>query len=271
MKVAGGEKVAAHIAGASRRMSRSEAKNLSAPETDSVVPIARPLTAPSARIAEVEVAPSKPTVGETSAGGDDRSPVGQPDQTALHQPHKSHRQLLRTGGSWGFSLLVHLGIMIFLAFLFLPELPALVLPNLEAKVDDIQEEELEPIVEFEPEEVELEQEMTFEQQPETALVENEVNFVPAQDLEAMAAPEVEVLDLGSELAPLLTSVDSLGTGGSGFTGRGHMARIAMVRKGGGTPASEEAVASALRWLAAHQNPDGSWSFDHARSRCQGSV
>jgi len=40
------------------------------------------------------------------------------------------------------------------------------------------------------------------------------------------------------------------------------ARIACVKKHGGTAASEAAVAAALKWLAAAQLPDGSWNFDH---------
>src|SRR5688500_10946377 len=39
-------------------------------------------------------------------------------------------------------------------------------------------------------------------------------------------------------------------------------RAKLVEKYGGNDASEEAVASGVRWLALHQRPDGSWSFDH---------
>jgi hypothetical protein len=49
-------------------------------------------------------------------------------------------------------------------------------------------------------------------------------------------------------------------------------RAAMVRKGGGTPESEYAVEQALRWLAEHQNYDGSWTFEHQKSpKCHGSC
>jgi hypothetical protein len=41
-----------------------------------------------------------------------------------------------------------------------------------------------------------------------------------------------------------------------------------VRYGGGSPQSEEAVQRALNWLAAHQRPDGSWSFNHVGEACQ---
>jgi hypothetical protein len=36
-----------------------------------------------------------------------------------------------------------------------------------------------------------------------------------------------------------------------------------------TEVNEKAVAAALKWLAEHQLPDGSWSFDHRGGACQG--
>lgn len=39
-------------------------------------------------------------------------------------------------------------------------------------------------------------------------------------------------------------------------------RAKLVKTYGGNDASEEAVAAGVRWLALHQKPDGSWSFDH---------
>lgn len=38
---------------------------------------------------------------------------------------------------------------------------------------------------------------------------------------------------------------------------------------GATPESEDAVEAALKWLAAHQKPDGSWSFDLSQQPCGG--
>ena len=40
-------------------------------------------------------------------------------------------------------------------------------------------------------------------------------------------------------------------------------------KTGSTAESERAVELALQWLAEHQYPNGSWSFDHRASRCNG--
>lgn len=58
--------------------------------------------------------------------------------------------------------------------------------------------------------------------------------------------------------------------GSGLEGRaaGNRGRLALAR--GGTPESEEAVERGLKWLAAHQMPDGSWKFNHDLA-CQGAC
>jgi hypothetical protein len=45
-------------------------------------------------------------------------------------------------------------------------------------------------------------------------------------------------------------------------GRGEEARARLVKSGGGTKESEEAVELGLSWLARHQRSDGSWSFQH---------
>jgi hypothetical protein len=53
----------------------------------------------------------------------------------------------------------------------------------------------------------------------------------------------------------------------GFGGRGSGHRKAMLASGGGTRASEVAVAAALNWLVRHQSPDGSWSIDRYAAHC----
>lgn len=49
-----------------------------------------------------------------------------------------------------------------------------------------------------------------------------------------------------------------------FAARTSTQRIRLVVHYGGTSRSEESVALALRWLAAHQSPDGGWRFGHGR-------
>jgi len=61
-----------------------------------------------------------------------------------------------------------------------------------------------------------------------------------------------------------------GSGGDGwgFGGRGSGSRKAMLASGGGTRASERAVAAALLWLAKHQSPNGSWSLKGYNAHCK---
>ena len=44
---------------------------------------------------------------------------------------------------------------------------------------------------------------------------------------------------------------------------------ALAMERGGSEASENAVGMALNWIAIHQNPDGSWNFNHRKGPCQG--
>jgi hypothetical protein len=52
---------------------------------------------------------------------------------------------------------------------------------------------------------------------------------------------------------------------------GRVGRRAGAQMRGASKESEEAVDRALEWLAAHQNYDGSWTFDLDTGRCRGSC
>lgn len=61
-----------------------------------------------------------------------------------------------------------------------------------------------------------------------------------------------------------------GTGpNGGWGGRDPKGRGRLAFGNGGTRQSEEAVERGLRWLAAHQRDDGSWSFDLSKPPCNG--
>jgi hypothetical protein len=167
--------------------------------------------------------------------------------------------------SWMTSLVVHMVAIIILALSFFT-LPQTLTTSLSALQSDEINDELEdmPLVDFEALDIDITPE---EVQPDTPNIEDIVSESIADDLES--APEsVIVADLGDIAAPDFTD-SAAGFDGSALSGRGHAARQALVRKGGGSAASEEAVALALSWLAEHQNPDGTWHLDHTGGKCQG--
>jgi hypothetical protein len=65
-------------------------------------------------------------------------------------------------------------------------------------------------------------------------------------------------------------VGSGGGGGGRYGGRfGGNRKLRVGGKGGPTPDTESAVIAALKWLAHHQNPDGSWGAEGFSAQCTG--
>ena len=67
--------------------------------------------------------------------------------------------------------------------------------------------------------------------------------------------------------------DSMGVGAGGGGGGRYGGRFGgrenLVARSGGTVATESAVLAALKWLARHQNADGSWNPEEYNDRCAG--
>ncbi len=76
-------------------------------------------------------------------------------------------------------------------------------------------------------------------------------------------------ELQSGGAPSENTSPLLRLSGGGMAGRTPEGRIKWGHKYGATAESENAVDEALRWLAEHQRPNGSWSFDLELDPCGG--
>ncbi len=100
---------------------------------------------------------------------------------------------------------------------------------------------------------------------------NELPAAPGgpADVSEIGLAGAQVLDLGKALSSGGGGGAGGNVGGQGLEGRGDAARKALAMERGGSDASENAVGMALNWIAIHQNPDGSWSFNHRKGPCQG--
>jgi len=137
-------------------------------------------------------------------------------------------------------------------------------PDQTEKVEELQEEKLE---------LKLSEIVSDNREVVQQVLQNVVaaTDTPSVAMDVDAAPiQVELSDFGERTAPKSDLMATVGGAvGSGLSGRGAAERGVMVAMVGGTSESEAAVALALKWFVEHQNPDGSWSFDHRSGPCQG--
>ena len=182
----------------------------------------------------------------------------------------SRRWLYEVVPSWLTSFVVHFVLVLLLAFLSVPgPEPQVAVSVME--IDEAMAEPEEPVLneKLDPTEV---------QELEDAPVSLDVDPTPLddaidtqfEDTEAASAIPIDLSVTSRFGLPKHGLSMSLGdSSGSGFQGRRGAARSAMVRRYGGSAGSEAAVAQGLKWLAAHQMPDGGWSLDHRQRACKG--
>jgi hypothetical protein len=175
---------------------------------------------------------------------------------------------IRESQSWLSSLVVHMVLLIVLAVWFIPGVgPA---PRADLKLthqfsdqDELTPDILPELDETPPVEV---QPLTDVPSLTSDMQAQELALTPADDLAVAAAPEPT--DFATNFTESFLE-ESQGFAGTALSGRGVQARGALVRSKGGNKASEEAVEMALAWLAAHQLPNGAWSFNHQPGPCNG--
>jgi len=174
--------------------------------------------------------------------------------------------------AWLVSMLVHIAILLFMAAYHIPGVgEAFSGMVMTATPTEDAPEALEEFAMEAPQEVSVEQEQT-EVPNSTPVVNTAISEVSVDvKLEAIAVPNMASFALPTMSADSLTSA-LMSSGATpmtkGLSSRGKVAKRELLERYGGNEDTEKAVAAALKFLAAHQLADGSWSFVHSLA-CKG--
>jgi hypothetical protein len=176
--------------------------------------------------------------------------------------------MLKQAPAWAVSMLVHIVLLLMLALIVnkpdekpKPREIVSMGPESDQPVEDFKDETPNP---------EQDVETTTEVATTDVVIPNVEVASDASDLEA-APLALEVTDFGDQTAPASDILSSIGAAGGTSTGLGGRKNPGKAAAGGGGGAdTDAAVDAALKWLADHQLPDGSWSFDlRACPSCNG--
>jgi hypothetical protein len=175
---------------------------------------------------------------------------------------------MRDSQSWLSSLIVHMALLIALALWVIPGEPNRSEPDLKLTHQFGDQPEITPDILPELDALARVEVAPLSDVPALSaeMQMQELSLTPADDLAAAARPEVA--DFGTELSESFLA-EATGLAGTALSGRSMASRAALVRTKGGNKASEDAVEMALAWLAAHQLPNGAWSFNHQPGPCNG--
>jgi len=234
---------------------------------------------PAAATAQIGAAPAqaaavKPAAAPAAGQAAGPRPAAQAASSAAESTVVEHRGggFLRTMPAWAISTLVHVVALLAMA---------LVKPTTEEKpppriITSTPSPDVEETFEEFEDELPLENPIETTDATEMAVptemtVVEEVQVVSdAADIDAAPAA-FELTDFGAETAPasdMLSTLGAVGGTAGGFGGRTNSAALAAAQGGGKD--TETAVDRALRWFAAHQLPDGGWSFNmNDCPSCQG--
>lgn len=173
--------------------------------------------------------------------------------------------------SWLVSMFVHAVLLVVLAVITLPEtssdeqIVAVANPSQMEEIENLDHAVIDPV------DMTVFSNQAVADAPDIPSTTSESLDVPSLDDLGAAPEQFRLDDMGKLFAPRDDLMDRIGGGMTEGLGdaRSVKARKGMIEKWGGSEGSEAAVAAALKWLAAHQERDGGWSFDHQRGPCNG--
>jgi hypothetical protein len=225
--------------------------------------------AASARPATARPAPRAAKPAPPAAAAAAPTASAPPPEAVDNAPAHTGRFLIFNAvPAWMVSMVIHALLLVILALCPLSvggaeKLTEIVMAETQPEEEVVEEFEIEEPPPLEINEMEVDSQVMVTAAPIDTTI-NEVFEGVQLDQSLDAAPvSIELADFADRTAPksdLLKGVGGLT--GTGVSGRMAGKRDGLVRKYGGTEESEAAVAKALKWLAAHQNQDGSWCFDH---------
>lgn len=167
--------------------------------------------------------------------------------------------------AWLISMLLHMLLLLVMALLTVG-VPEELVNVLSASNSEENEGEIEEftLADIEPGEISESEFESFDEPATTASPMEEIKPLEIQEPVSVNAVNPQMMDMVSAIAPSQSLLQSVSDGmGDGLGSRAGQAKKQLLKRYGGTEASEAAVARALRWLALHQLPNGAWTFNHA--------
>jgi hypothetical protein len=188
----------------------------------------------------------------------------EPQEEDQLQPVGNAFLIFQVMPSWLVSFILHILLIIILAVAYwtIPENPTVGLVTGEPAEEIAEMEELSFDSPLESETLES-SDVENSNESELQDVIEDIQFDEPLVDETMAESLTESIETDAIETEVLDLTGASAGAAGQISGRSSAeARRALVRRGGGNEASENAVRLALEWIAKHQLRNGSWNFDH---------
>ncbi len=229
---------------------------------------------PTPKASQRPAAAAQPTPVRPSAPAPKAPPKPAPVPPAARQPAQDQdedqpalplsRGFLTQVPAWAVSMVVHIIALLVMALIAgdaaPTEKPVSIVSSASEEEEELVDIEEPDSPEETPEEV---TEPVTDVAVTTDVVVPQVDVSPIPDNSEAAPASFDLVEIGDQSATVTEIGPVRGVGGAGVGGGfgGRKSSGALAKKGGGGKDTEDAVDRALKWIAAHQMPDGGWHFD----------